>query len=44
MIQEIIPIVAQKALVERRMVVRMNLKTTPGRLDNYHQAKKNGNK
>jgi len=44
MIQEMIPVVAQKALVEIRVAVTRNLKTIPGRLDNYHQAKKNRNK
>ena len=44
MIQEMIPAVAQKALMEMMVIVRRNLKTTPGRLDNYHQVRKNGNK
>jgi len=44
MIQEMILAVAQEALMEEKVVVRMSLKTTPGRLANYHQAKKNGNK
>jgi len=43
MIQEMIPVVAQKALVEERVVVRMNLNTTPEGLDNYHQVRRNGN-
>ena len=44
MIQEMIPAVAQKALMEGRVIVRMNLKTTPERLDNYHPVRRNGNK
>jgi len=44
MIQEMIPAVAQKALMERRVVVRMNLKTILERLDNYHQVRRSGNK
>jgi len=43
-IQEMISVVTQKALVERRVIERMNLKTTPEVLDNYHQAKTNRKK
>jgi len=39
-----IPVAAQKALMKKEVIVKMNLKATPGRLDNYHQVKKNENK
>jgi len=39
-----IPAVAQKALIEGRVEVRMNLKIILEKLDNYHPVRRNGNK
>jgi len=44
MTQKMIPAAAQKALMEGRVKVRMNLKKTPEKLDNYYQVRRSGNK